>query len=131
MMEKIKQSFRNPNDTRPWWFLLIILLIIYILIHTVSAGVETFQNKTYSESGLSTINVIDYKKADIDTHSFTTANMTFDSFHTWFYGVIVACCAIVTLWFFMVVIAKVQYRRQEQMMYANYPYNPGWGLRPR
>lgn len=97
----------------------IVLIVTYLLAMTMILAIGPFMDE------------VDDKKADIDTHSFTTANLTMDSFHDWFFGVIIAGCVIVTLWFFMVVIAKVQYRRQEQMMYANYPYNPGWGMRPR
>jgi hypothetical protein len=77
------------------------------------------------------IDEVDNMRDTVDTHTFTVANLTFDSFHAWFYGVIVAGCAILTLWFFMIVHAKVVLRRQERMMYGNYPYTRTWGMRPR
>jgi hypothetical protein len=63
---------------------------------------------------------LDIQRSGVDTHSFTVANQTMGNIKAWFYGVIVASCAITTIWFFLVVIAKARYRRQEQAMYQQY-----------
>lgn len=62
------------------------------------------------------------ESAVVDFHTFDGADATLANLHDWFYGIIIVGCALTTIWFFMVVIAKVQLKRQEDRMYqTNYP----------
>lgn len=66
------------------------------------------------------VDKVDETRQTMDYSDFTTAAETMSQERLWFYAVIGIACAVTTVWFFLVIIAKILYRRQEAMMQ---PYN--------